>query len=213
MSKNILKAMSESQIIGDVSDDMLRGVLILSAGMVGVKDLDEPMTVMICRSLKKYYQTFAIDELLLAFELNANGQLDDRIEAYGVFDVALVSKILDAYRFKRIEARKELERNKPKLEEAKPATDEELYNGLMKFAEFPEYYNFSAVFRHLEKTGKLVLTLEEKKRDYLEIYKELSDRITFADRANIQESEFQETVKQECRKRAVKLWYDFNKKA
>ena len=205
----ILKAMTESPIINNLSDEMIRGCLVVCLTMSGVKQMP---TEIEAKAIVKYLRTecgtMTMDEVNTAFEMNAWGKLNDRHEAFGLFDVNYISKVMNDYRFKRIEARKELERNKPKLEEAKPATDEELYNGLMKFTEFPEYYNFSAVFRHLEKTGKLVLTLEEKKGDYFETYKELSDRMTFADRANIQESEFQETVKQECRKRAVKNWYE-----
>jgi hypothetical protein len=195
--------MSESQVISQVNDDLLRGTLLVVCGMVGIKDVDDATLVMICKNLKRYYGNFAINELLLAFELNANGKLEDRYEPYGNFDNNYVSKVLDAYRFLRIEARKELEAKQPKLPEAEPPTDEELYKGLLAMNEIPEYYNWTSVFKHMEKIGKINMSLEEKKNHYQEVYKSLGETLTLTDRANMQESEYQEMVKRECRKQAV----------
>ena len=157
----------------------------------------------IVKYLRTECGTMTMDEIGHAFELNAWGKLNERHEAFGLFDVNYISKVMNDYRFKRIEARKELERNKPKLEEAKPATDQELYEGLLKFTELPEFYNWSAVFRHMEKIGKITLTLEEKKKQYQEVYSKMSESMTISDRASMTESEFQEKVKQECRRLAV----------
>lgn len=211
-SEKVLTAITASPIINHLTDEMIKGCLFISISLSGVKQMPDDLTTFtIIKFLRSECGTMTMDEVNCAFELNAWGKLNDKHEAFGLFDVNYVAKVMNDYRFKRIEARKELERNKPKLQEAPPPTDEELYNGLMKFAEFPEYYNWSAVFKHLEKIGEIKMTLDEKKSQFAEVYTSMVNRMSLTDRANLDELEFKDMVAQECRKLVVRRWYELNK--
>lgn len=209
-NKLILEAIVSGPIIKDLSDEMIRGCFIVGMGLSGVKDFpEEAMTLFIIKQIRLQHPTFTVNEINLAFEMNAAGLLGERVKAYNSFDLEYVTSVLESYMMKRLEARRELEKNTPKLPEH-ISTDKELFEGLKEMVErngeFPQFYNWNAVFKHMEEVGLIKLSIEEKQAQFKDVFARMSEQRTMDafKGFDITETDFKSRVITECRRLMVK---------
>lgn len=176
--------------------------------LAGVKDFPEDaMTNIIIKQMRLQHPNLTVNEINLAFELNAAGLLGERIKAFNNFDLEFVMSVLENYKQKRIEARKELERGTPQLPEHIP-TNQEMYEGLLEMIAkdgIPQFYNWNAVFWHMEDIGKIKMTVEQKQEQFKEVAASMKEgRLSDAlNGHSISDENFTARVKTECRRLMV----------
>ena len=191
------------------------------AKMLGIKK--EPTSVELkplVEFLDKKFKDFGIDEVHEAFEKAVAGELDVDVEHYQSYDLIYVSKILIAYRKFRGKVLQEWDRQQTKkqVEQVMNAksTDKELHDALVEFIKenkkIPTNWDWSGVYKHLEDTGDINYTLEEKKKFASQVTEDLNKQRTNAS-GKLEKVEYQDVVKvledrdlfaKECRKRILK---------
>lgn len=214
--------MNEIAKINNSGDNDLKAVLFYCMELIGFDSKNisrEQLTTMI-DFLKRNFQHYKIEDIKLAFEHGVKGDLDVKLEHYQNFNTLYISNVLQAYkRYKQNEARKpklleptkELDRPKLSLYDcAKFIEDEFNKNG-----EMPFLANWDEAYDHLVETGKINLTLDEKKLFADVVRAEIQAEIVAykglkKDIYRVLENVIKnrKSFATECRKRYLKIYYE-----
>lgn len=169
----------------------------------------------ICEKLTiKHYGHYTIEELMLAFEMNATGKLSEKIKPYDVFSFDFISSVMYLYTKKANEVRKRI---KPEEDEDIPElapidvieySFQEWRNGTK---DFEKLFNGLRVFELLQETGLKVWTKEDGEKARVK----LNELINFkASKMNlIAQKEYKalwtkDWLKQMGKQVAVAMWFE-----
>lgn len=190
---------------------------------LGISNLpNETDLKQICDFLKSNYGDFTAGEIDHAIQQYARGAIGVNSKAYGVLSTMFLSDLLNEYRLLRKQWR-DFERRKtenqlllaqpPKDEAAaNKALTEWLVDWVIQTDEIPATYNWDGVFKHLEDTGEIALTAEDK-IDFMNIQvAEMQESIDFYRNVNGKRAEMMEllnilndpkSLKSYCRRKMV----------
>ena len=152
--------------------------LVKIAGMMGIKsEFDQFTKQDIVKMILSSFKELSIEEIYKAFELERYGVYEVKTDHFQLFDANYVSEILNKYRRWKIQEKKTLNLEAPKTEIE--VTEEDKENIRLEFLKtvFEDLKNngYSSdawqFFFDLEKSGKIKLTDEEKKKLYQEEFK------------------------------------------
>lgn len=167
-----------------------------------------------------YFQTYLIgytlQDIQLAFMMNAAGELPQRSEHYQLLDITFFSSVMSQYLEMKMQAHKRVNSLLPAPKEPEIEKDN-AYHGLVRYVkekgEFPDFWAWSDVYDTMDSLLMITETIEQKKElhemvKHRIINKVELDCITVADglERSRRFDEIHELAKIECRKILIKKY-------
>ncbi len=167
--KDILPATFEREI----RQEILRAITTYS-----IKKLPDDLEVkMILQFLKNHFDRFTLKEFRLAFELNILREDQNKPQHYQNLSIEFISTVLKYFLHLKTEALGSLKRAVPVI--ALPehqSTDKDYYDRLISYVKdkksLPSFWNWIAVFNHMEVSEMVTETDEELKEFKLKVKQE-----------------------------------------
>lgn len=181
---------------------------------------DDAMINFVNFAREKWYN-LTLNDIFLAVKCNINHEFDEKIENYGSISISYIADCIFHYRKLKgkilIKERQRQEAlNRPQTHLSDEENNELLYDGMVKFVNeqhrLPEFWNFTAVFYHMQDTGKLDHWNNLRKADLrsqveaeMNANRQRNRKLAISldeRRANTGEVP-EEDIREECRKRVV----------
>ena len=176
--KQIIAAGIDSQFCDMLPSDFekqLREKIGVILTMYAIKKIPDNLEFKLLQTfLKTHFQRFTIKEFYLAFELNLLREDDSKPQHFQNFSIEFISAVLKYFLYLKTDALGSLKRSLPskELPEHK-STPKDFYDRLISFIKdkkiLPSYWNWPAVYDHMEATGLVTETDEELKNFKLHV--------------------------------------------
>lgn len=135
---------------------------------------DEFATNIIVKFVRNRYQHLTLQEFELAFELNLLNESDDKPKHFQNLSVEFITDVVKHFMQLKSDALASLKRATPvKQLSEHQSTDKDYYNRLMAYVkenkQLPIFWNWSAVYDHMEASGMVTETDTELKQFKLHV--------------------------------------------
>ena len=137
--------------------------------MIGIKEIPDKITCgLILTFMRTHFKYLTLSEFRLAFELNILDDDKDKPHHYQCFDLNFITPVIKRFLKQKQQALNSLDRiSKPKELDQPLPTGKQLYEGLLKYIQekkqMPLFWNWTAVYMHMEESGMVSESDDELK--------------------------------------------------
>ena len=161
-------------------------------------------------------KNYTFEEIKRAIYFNAAGEFPERIPHYNLFDMEFLSKVMTEWLIIKNKTRNKITELLPKPKDPQPETNEQRFQGLLNYItvnnKFPDFWAWIQVWEHMEESGLIRDSEEEKKALWKKVKSELEAKLElellsvpdFIERSNLKDGLQERVVNEYRRLRIVK---------
>jgi hypothetical protein len=173
----------------------LRTAILFVIAMLGIKNEPDKTTVnFILAFMRNHFPHLTLAEFKVAFEINLLNQDENKPQHFHSFNLEFITPVLKNFLFEKQQALANMNKviiPKERQLSEHQSTDKDYYDRLISYIEekkqLPSFWNWIAVFNHMEYSGKVTETDEEIKSFKEKVKQEVKtqaqlDKLKAADR-------------------------------
>lgn len=213
LAKEVLEAHLTEKTFSDLDNwvTVLRTQIAFVCTLMNLKELPNDIQMSMITKENNQYKFLTPKDFTLAFVLNERHEYPEYIKGFGCFDLSFMSQVLKAYKNVLSASNKELS-TKTVREEVRLSSDEELYDKAVLYTKetgvVPSYWNWTAVYRHMKKTGLTNQSQEYKDKIRKKVELEVEAEKLKALASNIRLKISDDSVNMRCKELAVKEYLE-----
>jgi len=176
--KKIIQSISQTptirKLLQTIPEEMLKDRFKKMLGIIattsGIKNApDDILKGLLWNYFKTYLVGYTMEDITLAFMLNAAGEFETKADHFQLLDINFFSSVMDQYLKMKSQAVSRVKMLQPKPVEVE-TSPEESYQGLkeyfLKHNSFPEFWSWTKVYFHMQENDMIPDDNDQKKEQY-----------------------------------------------